>query len=708
MPEENTPKSTASRKALVAARSAAEKTVAKAVLFYLTHPNKRNWESIEAHLGIEIPSFYKSEDCNRKNITELWGQFYKDSTLKRVTEAFAAPKAEVISPVEAKAEVSKISEVTELYKFGEFTLEKDQMAVFTSITRDFFDKKKLKVALQDGKTGVGKMVIGCAVIDYILRNKLYETHGLSFYMHEIMIFMPKNVQEAWARHIERSGWGHEIGRKINIVPYSQLSATYGDALIQEEYDLYDPNKPPTLKWNPAMLPFFCLLDECHKVANENTIQTKGLMALTSAIKAALRPYSLWMSATPGVTVNNFKAFVCATGLHVPSLGINVNAQNWNMFAGLITNEPSKPNLEAAKRLRAMLSPHIYSLPYQRWKHKAINSVILLDFDNDNDRQTYQLAFERYKEKVELLGKGECKSPEFMQWVALGQFRKAVEPLRMPQIIRKCHEHIQSGKISPVIGCVYRDSVIRAVFGLVELGYRREDISIIWGGKREIKETLVLSPDEFKDLISRISKGYEPTKEDVKRLEETLAFKETRISYQEDSDEVTKQRLLRLREFGLTGSQNANTRQMEIDAFQSGKSKICIFTLAAGGIGLSLDHSADYLLPRVGYFTPTYSGPEFKQALGRLERRMTLSDTYQYIVGMVGTIEETHVMPLIDKKLQCIATLTNADKEIINFHKAKVVRLIRSIQEAVEDSDKDDARVENIEITPEDLEDENGD
>lgn len=694
----------ASQKALSAAKTAAVKTVSRAILAYQTNPANRSWQAIEKLTGLTIPDIYKADEINRRAI-ETWGQYYIDSTVKRVTTAFSQPQQ---TPAQAKVVVSKTSEIkdSDTYDLGWARLKKDQHAGYLAIMRELFQTTPHKSAiLQDGNTGIGKMVIGCAVIHHIITKKLYENGN--FYLHPIMIFCPKNVQEQWFRHLEKSGLGKYIGNDINVIPYSQLSATYGDAFWSEEYDMYDENKPPTIKWNPAMLPFFALFDECHKLANEQTAQTKAIMALTNYPKEAYRPRTLWMSATPGVTINNMRAFTCATRIYIPSLGINVTPQNFPTFAGLLTNEPAKPNNEAAKRWRQIMGPYIVSLPRAKWDHKAINSVILMPFASDKDREVYQSAFERYLKKIETLGKQACKNIDFLQRVALGQFRKAAEPLRMDQIGDRCDNHIKSGNVAPVCGCVFRDSVIRLVFRMLELGYKREDISIIWGGKKEIKESLVLSPDEFKQLIADIAGGYEPTKADIKRLEETLAFKETKLSYQEDTDEETKNRLRKLQEFGLTGSQNANQRQIEIDRFQTGESKMCIFTLAAGGIGLSLDHSSDLTLPRVGYFTPTYSGPEFKQALGRCERRMTLSDTYQYIVGLQGTIEESHVMPLIDKKLRCIASLTNADNEIINFHKARIIDAsIRSIEQAEKDADSEDARVENIQTELEDLE-ENG-
>lgn len=692
-----------SQKAVSAAKAAAIKTVSKAVIFYQTHPNSRTWEAIEKFTGLSIPAIYKEELCCRKSI-ELWGQFYIDSTVKRVTEAFSKPKEETSAQSE-KIVVARTSDISEkdTYDLGWTRLKRDQHAGYQAIIRELFQVTPHKPAvLQDGNTGIGKMVIGCAVVDHIIKNRLW---GNGFHIHPIMIFCPKNVQEAWVRHLEKSGHALRIGGDINIIPYSQLSATYGGAFWQEEFDIYDDKKPPVIKWNPAMLPFFALFDECHKLANEQTCQTKAIMAMTNFPKEAFRPRSLWMSATPGVTINNMRAFTCSTRIYIPSLGFNVNPSNFPVFAGLITNEPAKPNMEAAKRWRQIMAPYIVSLPRAKWDHKAINSVILVDFTSDKDREVYLSAQQRYIEKIEALGKTPCRNEKFLQWIALGQFRKAAEPPRMPQIGTKCDQHIKSSKVAPVVGCVFRDSVIRLVFHMLELGYKREDISIIWGGKKEIKETMVLTPDEFKKLVEDIAHGYEPTKNDIKRLEETLAFKETKLSYQETTDDDTKLRLRKLQDFGLTGTQNANQRQVEIDRFQNGESRMCIFTLAAGGIGLSLDHSSDLTLPRVGYFTPTYSGPEFKQALGRCERRMTLSDTYQYIVGLRGTIEESHVMPLIDKKLRCIASITNADNEIINFHKAKVVNLIRSIEQAERDADTEDARMENVQTEIEDLEEE---
>ena len=159
--------------------------------------------------------------------------------------------------------------------------------------------------------------------------------------------------------------------------------------------------------------------------------------------------------------------------------------------------------------------------------------------------------------------------------------------RVPDEENRCHERYSSGEVSPVVGCAYRDTVIRLVFRLIQHGYKRKDISVIWGGKDEIKTSLILRDDDFNELFKRTAAGEELTPRDIKRIEATLRFKEEKLNYSEKTDAETEARLARISEFGLMGAQTPNQRQVEIDRFQNGDSKICIFTLAAGGVGLSL-------------------------------------------------------------------------------------------------------------------------
>ena len=54
------------------------------------------------------------------------------------------------------------------------------------------------------------------------------------------------------------------------------------------------------------------------------------------------------------------------------------------------------------------------------------------------------------------------------------------------------------------------------------------------------------------------------------------------------------------------------------------------------------------------------------------------------------------MPLIDKKLQCIAEITASDYSLIDFHKAELVdHKLRTIEEAERDSEDEKTQLYNV-------------
>jgi len=498
--------------------------------------------------------------------------------------------------------------------------------------------------------------------------------------------------EFWSRVLEKAGLGEYLGSQIVVTCYSQLSSTFGKVFVSEEFDPYTDSMK--LRFNPGIVPYLVIWDECQALGNPDTYQTKFCIALNTTIPNP--PYQIFMSATPFVTVMNTKAFILAT--KAKFMGMTVTEENFRQFAGLITNEPDKPNQAAAKRLREQFAPYIVSMPKVKWPHKAINQVKIVQFQSEEDHRIYTRLYDRYLEKCQKLGKNTNFGP-FERLVAFGQFRKGVEPLRAPQIVDLAIKEEKQG-YAPIIGCAFRETIIKIVFYLLEHGYRREDISVIWGGKEEIKQDMLLTSEEIDDLVARTMQGEPLSKRDLKRLQMTLAWREDRENYQE-TEEQQIYRHAKLAELKLLGHQSANQRQIEIDNFQEGHSKFCVFTLSAGGVGLSLDQWSEKLRPRVGYFTPTYSGPEVQQALGRALRRTTVSDVRQYLVYMAGTIEEWHVAPLIDKKLKCIASFTNQLSIIdLTFSEKVEDRKLRTEEEAAKDAENEESQLRPG-LTPED-------
>jgi hypothetical protein len=104
------------------------------------------------------------------------------------------------------------------------------------------------------------------------------------------------------------------------------------------------------------------------------------------------------------------------------------------------------------------------------------------------------------------------------------------------------------------------------------------------------------------------------------------------------------------------AQDAAQRQDEIDNFQEGRTKICIFTLKAGGVGVDLDQQIETVRPRTMFATICWSGREFVQAFGRCKREFTLTNVYQHAVFFRNTIVADRIAPRLSSKLASINKL----------------------------------------------------
>jgi superfamily II DNA or RNA helicase len=111
---------------------------------------------------------------------------------------------------------------------------------------------------------------------------------------------------------------------------------------------------------------------------------------------------------------------------------------------------------------------------------------------------------------------------------------------------------------------------------------------------------------------------------------------------------------------LMGGQSEAERKLNLDNFNShnNRIRILIATVASGGTSVNLhDTSGDK--PRHVLMCPTYSAPDFKQALGRAHRMGSKSPTQQEILFATNTVEE-HVYKAVRQKLSNLKSLTNND------------------------------------------------
>ncbi len=621
-------------------------------------PNGYNtWDGLTKLLAIDVPTTFSSRPCNYSTIIEFadfWAQSYK-VRLEVAQEQSTAAKVKITTGDITKAQCTT---------FGSVTLYPEQEALFRRIYKDIFVDRISSAILQDGETGSGKSFIGAFLIAQHIADGALDTNKYPLRMlpNQYIIFTPKNVVEQYKRVLEAVGLGKYVRtRAIYVTSYSMLPTLEGRVLCAEEEDMVTDNT--VMKWNGMSRPLCVIWDECQKLNNWKTYQTRAAQACAAQSKDTIH---IFMSATPFEKVNDSYTVTRAIGR--PLLGININSeQSFKAFASMVDpTDPAKPNQAALKRLREILGPYIYSLPRAKWPHKQLNSTLIIDFDSDKARATYERAYDDYLEVCKKTGKN-TEFGEFAKFIALGKFRQASEPLRAPFLARKVIDNYRSGKVATVIGTAFKESIIRIAFALVEAGIPRDKIAIIWGGGKQVRQEDIMTQQEIDEILTAVStgKGRTPTKRDFKRMQETLYYTQERLAYGETAEEQSY-RHLKLSELRLTGTQSANQRQKEIDAFQSGSAVICLFTLASGGVGLSLDKDKSHLLPRECYFTPVWNGKEFKQALGRTVRRASLADSRQYVCFLRGTVEEHHVAPLLDTKLRCIAEITNRNFDVFDL------------------------------------------
>jgi SNF2 family DNA or RNA helicase len=109
---------------------------------------------------------------------------------------------------------------------------------------------------------------------------------------------------------------------------------------------------------------------------------------------------------------------------------------------------------------------------------------------------------------------------------------------------------------------------------------------------------------------------------------------------------------------IHGDQTMTERQSMIDMFQNNTSNIIICIMQAGGVGISL-HDIHGGHPRMSIISPTWSGQDMQQALGRIHRAGSKSPAMQRIVFCAETYEDV-ICEMIQTKLTNITSINDGD------------------------------------------------
>lgn len=138
---------------------------------------------------------------------------------------------------------------------------------------------------------------------------------------------------------------------------------------------------------------------------------------------------------------------------------------------------------------------------------------------------------------------------------------------------------------------------------------------------------------------------------------------------------------------IKGGQSIEERTENIKNFQSNKNKVLIAMCQAGNVGISL-HDIHGGHPRMSIISPTWSGQDMKQVLGRIHRSGAKSPAVQKIVYVAKTYEED-ICKLIKNKLTNIDAINDAE-----FAGPKIKK--EELQEIIDKEEKTNITVENIE------------
>jgi superfamily II DNA or RNA helicase len=149
---------------------------------------------------------------------------------------------------------------------------------------------------------------------------------------------------------------------------------------------------------------------------------------------------------------------------------------------------------------------------------------------------------------------------------------------------------------------------------------------------------------------------------------------------------------------IKGGQTMEDRDKMIKDFQDNKKRVIIVMQQAGGVGISL-HDIHGGHPRMSIISPSWSGYETRQTLGRIHRAGSKTPAIQKLVYVAQTYEES-IAKLIQGKLRTIDALNDGDFEI---DKLKTIELEEQTKQEKNQTEEQTVRVtienDQIELKP---------
>jgi hypothetical protein len=552
--------------------------------------------------------------------------------------------------------------------------------------------------LLQAKTGCGKTYMIGSVLRNLIDAEFFKDKTMSPWP---IVYITKASIVTQTYRVLAEEFGLRIGRDVQLLNIEQLRSQFGSIYLEKKLHIIDGREYVKWEWRPIIHPCLFVLDECQQVKNEDSEQSQ-IMQAANEIEATFGAsvYFIYMSATPFTRVAEAKCFAVATQvLHNTGAvrGIPLSNKDWPTFSSSIAYpaDPIEHSPAAIDRLMDVLDPYVKRVKNIRSKFHPRNSVEIIQFKNQAERDEYDSYYQRYQARKALIEGTDVLTRSQSHFALLAQFnifRKGAETIRAEWFADFMHEAYTEGRV-PIVVVSFKEVILKTSRILFEKhGWTRNDLSLVWGGSVKAKQ------DAKKQAAREIMSSDELLR----------AFKMAGISlealgldYDEDELREKTQEDIEWEKAHDMGAQDPRKRQREIDKLQKGKARGAILTYKSGGVGLSVHHDREYTGPRDVVLAPVYSVMELVQGLGRAHRINSLSDTRQRVVFYDGTIERD-VAIRVSLKLKCLSKVVRQRESWEDI----IIGKSKQLEEPAIDLDAVDEELEDVYI--EDEEDEQSD
>lgn len=538
--------------------------------------------------------------------------------------------------------------------------------------------KKFRAMMLLSFAGSGKTIMIGALVRRLINKGFLEGKTISPWP---IIYVTKAPIVTKTERILKDWFGLKLDEEITVVNIEQMRAKFGEMFVSFKTSIVNGEEVTKFVWKKGLHPILMLIDESQQLKNLGSTQSKIFQSYNEIDDD--NTIQIHFSATPLTRVIESKCFAVATHLKSKHASlsfrepIEVTNENFKVFADSIAYpaDPKEYSPIAVEKLMKELAPYVVDVKGVRTQFRARNKVEYVEFESQEDRIFYESALERWeatKKKLLLEQETTGANTRMAILAAFTKFRQAAELCKAPILARRFAHRMSEG-FAPVIGVSFKDTVTRIVSLLVtKHNIPRSKISLIWGGKTEGKSKSA-KKKALRDKLAN-HKDFLTGLQELGLNMDDLGLTPTDIAELMDEESERLQKETSNSDLQL-GSQDKRQRQIEIDNFQSGRTLGCIFTGKSGGVGLDLHHSDDLspikvrrkpdsnyayeedipLIPvrqRVVDSTPVYSAIELVQIFGRCARLTSLSDTDQFMLCLLGTIE-VGVGGSVSMKLRCL-------------------------------------------------------